>query len=232
MINSKNSLIVEFVGLPGSGKTTLAQRVTERIKTNGYSAIVPTFQHHYITRYTYAFLFFFRNPISNTKIISSILKSKQRSINDFRAVVINLFYKCEIHYRCSTINGVHILEEGIIHALFSILYSSKNQDVLKHLMRDTLYPFHLDFIFLVTAEPNTVIERLLDRGTSRLEKDIRYLRSDEQLAVIDDAVRTYQEIIKKVNNKINLYHFVNNSDLDLHHNTMAITNRIISKIIK
>jgi hypothetical protein len=122
--------IVEFYGLAGSGKSTIAHATTEFLRRAGCSVIEPGYVHHrysiprqHIIRLAMGLCFFCQNPRHAVQGIRHLIRTQQRSLNDSRRVIYNWLWKSAlVKHLVSRSKGrsdIYILDEGILHALWS-----------------------------------------------------------------------------------------------------------------
>ncbi len=187
--------LIEFVGLPGTGKTTLAKYVVKLLREEGYLAVNVTTNHGIMIKHIFALLFIFRKPAYSFNTFFKLLKTRQKTLIDLRSVLTNWFYKSELFCRYSRRRGIYVFDEGPFHGIYSVLYSARgalsNKDMLDMM---TMLP-KPDLIFHIKAEPKSIIKRLLDRGGSRFAYDIRRCGSyKEQLKLVQKAIDIYSSL--------------------------------------
>src|SRR5690554_4069372 len=100
-INRFLNMLIEFIGLPGAGKTTVQRGLLEAgLKTE---ALVPSREafskpvFETIYRHLRAVLFFLLHPIKGWRLFKLVKETKQASLSSFRAVYINLLYKLSFY---------------------------------------------------------------------------------------------------------------------------------------
>lgn len=165
----KEKILIEFIGLPGSGKTTIATLLCKKDKR--FIDILPkrnSFKINFfetVYRHFISLIFISLNPLYSYKVFKIIWSTKQNSLNNFRAVSINFFYKSYL-YSKSKKNEISVLDEGVLHAVLSIMISSKRSDKLfSHL--DILlrtYNHKKILLFYIEVNDDEVINRLKFRS--------------------------------------------------------------------
>ena len=124
-------LIVEFYGLAGCGKSTLAHATALSLRGEGCPVAEPGYDHQqrsiprqHALRFAMGLCFFCQNPWRAGHGIRQVMRTRQRSANDGRAVISNWLYKAALMKRfLSQSKGgsdMCILDEGIVHALWSV----------------------------------------------------------------------------------------------------------------
>ena len=196
------SLIVEFVGPPCSGKSVLCSRVADELQGHGI-VVDPVFGsdsgmgavrmqgrrlrfllHHLLVR-----------PVPTLRWVRMVLRSKQRSWNDFRAVLLNAVYKAESVRRCAGRDGVLLFDEGPFHAIWGIGYSgnrfrSPGSAELECLLDIPRGSRHV--VIVVDVERREVVRRLAGRSaTSRVQRDL----DREGEAAVERAIQRYSELL-------------------------------------
>lgn len=78
----KPKLFLEFIGLPGSGKTAIAREVFEELKEKGYrcgkrASLFSEQESRQLGRYIYALYFIFRYPLKVKKLLYLCLKLRK-----------------------------------------------------------------------------------------------------------------------------------------------------------
>lgn len=200
----QKNIVAEFLGLPGVGKTTLSNRVSEIIFQRGMS-VNPT---GYSTskgfrsciRMLQVLLFIIGFAISSPRYsflsFSAIIKSKQKSKGDLSTALLNWFVMSSRIYQYRNANGIRLLDQGIFQALWTIGFGSKKPDPVFIMGRlHKLIPTpHM--VVVVEANLSTIERRMSNRliHISRIEER---LPDDPNLLV--KALALLQEIKETVN---------------------------------
>lgn len=184
----RNRVLIEFVGLPGSGKTSVVKQMLEansdykhlwRFREEYRFKFFETIHRHFRA----LFFLIFNFPIA-LNIFKIVNKSKQLSKSNYRAVLVNLLYKRSYYKNIK--DGVQVMDEGIIHALISLLISSKNKN-LDFNDIESIFPNSKAFLWVVihvNCDMDVLLERLRlrDNGQHRifkynLEEDVTRLNN-------------------------------------------------------
>ena len=178
---TKTPAFVEFVGLPGSGKTTLSHGTAVILREKNTTVIEPTYLinnemreiRRYLTKLWYSTKLVLLRPAWALKWFFLVVQSRQKTVREFLLMIINCFFVLEIYRHHSRRNDICFLDQGICQAFLSLSYNSKTEDFIRRQL-DAVWGFlsPLDFrIFHVETDFDTVIQRLKKRHKrqSRLE---------------------------------------------------------------
>ena len=175
-------IFVEFMGLPGSGKTTLSHHSAKLLRITGKSVLEPTYFINsemrtvpkYLLKLWHTTKIVLLRPSWAYNWFSLILQSRQRTLKDTALMIINCFYILEIYRFYSQHNNICFLDQGILQAFLSLDYSSKKKNFF-----ESRLAIPMDFlatrrvrIILTKTGADTVVERLTKRNqnVSRLER--------------------------------------------------------------
>lgn len=130
-------MILEFIGLPASGKTTLAKKVYKELNKDG-NVIYPLYslyQKRWFTRNLYKIIFVTFYCLINIKmlfqVISIIAKSRQfRMIDNFR-LTFNLLFFLSVREIYKNSDKIVIFDEGIVHHIWAVCVNSKSKESYK-----------------------------------------------------------------------------------------------------
>lgn len=173
------SFVVEFVGVPGAGKSTLSHAVATALRASGEIVTEPTYD---ITRgrdrrwrkAIFAAHTLLRHPWLSVVGLGQIIVSRQRTLRDLGFGAFNFLYICGLMKKIAREPGIHILDQGYFGALWTIRFSAAASTPLASLIRTGLQCSGrdgLDLVLLIEARPQTVLARLRARpgADSRLE---------------------------------------------------------------
>ena len=167
--------IVEFIGLPGVGKSTVAAGVVDGLSRKGIPVCQPNKNAglppqggtgvtlNKVGSLALSARAALVRPLYTLRSMRAILATGQRSRNDLRTL---LQYWLNISQRMRQsrgVGGVHLFDQGIVQALWSIGFSSAEMDVnglTRALKRSMPVP---DLLVIVKASLPTVERRLLSR---------------------------------------------------------------------
>ncbi|MGC5327276.1 hypothetical protein [Brevibacillus sp. SYSU BS000544] len=227
-------LVIEFLGLPGAGKTTLTTKLTPLLQELGIAIHEPSFKrrngksgkrilvklHMVITE----LIFHFRFTLLS---ICYILMSKQTSWRDTFTTCFNWLFCAGIIRQNSLHTKPILLDQGIFQALWSIRYSCLYEPVSLELLLNSLIcmPF---IVVVLNTDPTIIRKRLHERpgSSSRLEKKLE--QGDNVELTFQRAITSFEktkETLKKCA-KINrnlLIIEIGEEELDLDLNALTIS---------
>ena len=177
---ARNGFIVEFLGLPSVGKTTLSNLVAEILRRRGLPVLQPYARKARgvgsvflklwgLTLYTN---FVIRNPKFAFLSSRAILASGQRSNADLRNVLLTWLDISALMQRYRQAISICVIDQGIFQALWSIGFSGEKTDLFDIAKKlQALIPTpHM--VVVIEASLATIERRLSDRteDNSRLSK--------------------------------------------------------------
>ena len=204
-----NAVLIEFVGLPGSGKSSISQATLQRLTAEGLNIKEANRKiysgrrlHSAAYRVWLAGVFFALRAEQRAKLITSLRRSGQRTGSDFRAVLVNWLVKCDVMAQLVSKDGTYISDEGVLHAVWSMMYAASQPDVLVEPCSETiarLLPRRW-VVVVVETDGAVAIERLLTHapGRNRLVRDVAdgLLESEEKARRGMDMVqRTLERVV-------------------------------------
>lgn len=168
---SRKSVVVEFLGMPGVGKSTLTARVAEKLAQRG----VPVCRAGKRARFENANLylsFIASHPGYAFASVRAIIASRQRTLRDLTWVAMTWLKRSARIRRYKFENGVRLVDPGIFQALWSIGFSSRKTNLAALYGRLQNRMFVSDLAVIVEADAGTIRCRLEARPgrTSRLER--------------------------------------------------------------
>jgi thymidylate kinase len=185
---SGRALAVEFLGLPGVGKSAVARRTAEVLSQRGFvvrgrvdvlsdrSALVPR-----LRGYTGKSLLIARellaHPRQSWRAIRAIAATSQPSARVLLMVVANWLMQSSLLRSCRTTPAVNLLEEGIFQGLWTIGLEARPGTVRT---LGAAFPDALsmpDVVVVVEADLEAVVQRLQGRNGRESRAD-RWSRDD------------------------------------------------------
>jgi len=172
-------VVVDFVGLPGVGKSTLSHRVAEIMRRRGFRVEEPTYVADHRMRPWQRYLLkvlvvpaeVVLHPATAARSVRAILRTRQTSTGDLIGVTVNWFFMCSRLRRTRRRAGVHLFDEGLLHALWSIGFRARADETPRILQELASQHPGGGVAALIEADVPTVKERVARRanGDSRLD---------------------------------------------------------------
>lgn len=177
------TVLVEFIGLPGSGKSTMARIVAEQVRSRGIAVRLMNdgFDNNgrllgALQRILLAVSAIGKRPALASRSIAHIAGSMQREWSDLRAVTTNLLFKWALVDGAASQDGVRISDEALLHAVWSIAYRARRRDALPEGLSGTVGALVPEkwMIVVVDAGTDAARARLVAREgrPNRLARDI------------------------------------------------------------
>jgi len=228
---SNNHLMIEFIGLPGSGKSTISKQVAEELR---YSHIIldnfisNKLQKSYLYRVIWKVKFIVKeivlHPVFYLKQINCILKTKQNTFEDFIKVTSNWIIIIGQWQKNKKMGNSIISDQGIIQAAWSIFFSAKEDICVEKYLDQIELP---DMVFYIKVNREIMNLRLAKRITkqSRMGKKINFDNEGIYLKSID----IFNKIENYLNNcNVSLTVIDNNYSDSLFNNKEIIKHQIIN----
>jgi thymidylate kinase len=165
-------VLVEFFGLPGSGKSTMSRCVAELLRTHGLNVDETTYeldhQHSVVVRLILKASHILRLAITHPfRLLSSlvdILSTDQSTWADFGKSLFNWLFIVSIVSGKRKYDRVVILDQGVAQAFWSINFAAQRQarldKMLTSVQQSAIKP---DLVIYVRAKLQTVGSRLSAR---------------------------------------------------------------------
>ncbi|RPJ09220.1 MAG: hypothetical protein EHM28_02155 [Spirochaetaceae bacterium] len=177
----KKPVFVEFIGMPGSGKTTLSHCAAGILREKGMKIEESTYHindemksiQRYMIKTWYTIKLVILKPSWAITWISLIIKSRQNTLKDLILMIINCFYILEIYRNGMLKYDIYFLDQGILQALVSLNYEANgnifNEKNLAHVLQ-FISNLTLRIVF-VEIDDNSIAQRLKrrDKKQSRME---------------------------------------------------------------
>jgi shikimate kinase len=175
-------VVVEFVGVPGVGKSTISHAVAERLR-GAEAAPTVTEPSYELSRrpgatgpllLRKALGLFARHPWVTLHWLRMIRASRQDSLNDFSRTSLDVLSSVVLGFRWCRSPGIHLFDQGLVQAVSSVLSSASgpsDEAALAAAAEQALGGFGHIVVVFVETDPETVAIRLENRPgkQSRLE---------------------------------------------------------------
>ena len=203
---------VEFIGLPGAGKSTLADATVKQLSSKGiycydYNSV---FKKSGITnKWPIAFFYFIKNfKLFFFLLLYSLRASPVRAENLRYNVgrlleLLKLIFVLETYQKKLDDPALFIFDQGIIQCLWSItsMGGAVNQGLLKRVIvaGNKIFP---DLIFYVDMDPLAASERIKGRGSKCIFDHLDTAECSELFSKQKDNYRALLNVIKDVKNPV------------------------------
>lgn len=225
-------MIVEFIGLPASGKSTLAKSIYNELKnkkTYNIEIIYPLselYKKKWITRNVFKLFAVIKHCILNfkdlIKVYTVVTKSQQKNRSDIYRLIFNLLFYLHNINNFKNSNKLVIFDEGLAHHLWAISINSEVND-LKYIENfiEGYIEDYIAMIIKVECPLHIVQERML----ARRDNNSRHIHLANNLKKSYDNLN---EIIKLfIKNKQSFIVVRNENESDITKNSILITKKIV-----
>ncbi|MSO38089.1 MAG: hypothetical protein EXQ69_07550 [Acidimicrobiia bacterium] len=182
-MNEGGARIIEFFGLPGSGKSYLARELVDFLRLSGVPTSEPMSSlGPHASKVERAFG---KASRATTEIVRSAAArnmawrvgtgSSQRDARDRIARPLNLLVARNVTQRARLFGGVHVIDQGLLNEWWSAAIRGDEESVLSTLADDAATSPLPDLLVRVDAPAEVIADRLEQRTTSqsRLENQSR-----------------------------------------------------------
>jgi thymidylate kinase len=165
-------LLVEFVGLPGCGKSTISKTAAELLRKEGISVELSSSKRIYDLRRSHKFYRTLRSLRSLRILLNGLwIFYSIRPWNRDTLKRCLAFHKYELFNGAA--NSLVILDQGIVQDVYSAIYTNRiaNGTSVRALWRKFVRS-RIDAIVIVNCTPEEAIRRITSRvhGRSRLDR--------------------------------------------------------------
>ena len=183
-------MIVEFYGLPGSGKSTVAEPIVKKLREKGFRVLTYT---DFNSSYNNSFGLVLNNLNLAFLLLQLIFREKM-GINKKRASCIKAILRTNEFYKSSSDADYIIMEQGILQNVISLYYDHeiRDTDTLKKIFQTV----RNEFLPVVTEiDSEEAFKRMLTREKEpeRLDK----LDGEKQrkiYQIYDDNIRKFESV--------------------------------------
>lgn len=189
-------MIVEFIGLPASGKSTLAKELFEYRSLKDRKVIYPLnslYSQSWFQRNLIKFKSVFRYLIINKKeslnILKVLIKSDQKFHIDVYKLWFNWMFINHFYRKYSGNENVVIIDEGFLHTIWNAIVGANNKTVIE----EYIEPKHC---LLIYVEVNK--NELLSRNSIRNVKNNRRYKFNRRHKLILENIDNFNKYINKM----------------------------------
>lgn len=218
--------IVEFIGLPGCGKSTISNNLTALLIKDGFKVNNLSYKigkmgktKRFLYKSSFVFLYFTQHPFLFFNYFKFVIKARQSSIKNFITTYINLIFVLSLYdnYNKKSKYDFVLFDQGIFQAFWSVKISSQNYNQLQFKL-----PLQMsDFIFQIKASNNEIINRLKNRPgrQSRIEK--------QDTKEMNKTLETYKSYFEEILVYYNIVPvIINNKSQNINQSVTTIKNII------
>jgi thymidylate kinase len=165
-------VIVEFLGVPGVGKSVISRRLAVRIESEGIAVSEPTYSISHertdLSRLAIKLLLaatsLLRHPARGLIALRAVHESGQGGVANSLRGWMNLLFVEGVIERAARQPALHLLDQGYFQALASLHLGAENPDALRPV--EALGPIseQVEHVICVEAETETVMRRIQGRA--------------------------------------------------------------------
>jgi deoxyadenosine/deoxycytidine kinase len=234
----KNPRFIEFMGLPGSGKTTLSHRAAEILREKGTTVLEPTYLinnemrtiQRYLIKSWYSIKLAWLRPAWALDWLLFIVQSRQKTLQNFVLMIVNCFFILEIYRHHSRSNDICFLDQGICQALLSLSYYSKRDNFMERKFITAMDFFStLGFrVIYIDTGVDTIVPRLKERYKKQSRLELRKNTRDF-VEIIHGEKRKIEHLLKKLcrNLQVDITTLSKSSSEDVHSAAQQIADLFI-----
>ena len=197
-------MIIEFTGIPGSGKSFLSKKFSDRLITNHYLVKKNKYNFFLNLELLFRFTKLILQGNANLFLIKYIFFSK----NSFKIklkLAYNTIKKICLFDKYNKANGIFIFDEGVTHIPFNLLISRSNEkvdiDFLNKIVDTLPKP---DLVIFLEADIKLINHRLKKRGHHRINETPDFVKKNilvsNELKRLGDRYKKFVLLVS--NNKI------------------------------
>ncbi len=197
------SLRVEFLGLPGVGKSTLSHRVAAHLAAAGRLVSQSSYELAHDVgpgprrwrKSIHVIAELLRHPIAAWRAARAVQRTTQPDLSTRLRLWFNWLLVLDLGRAASRRQGVHLFDQGILQAIWSIALEDRDEAALSLLAAPAARSALPDLVVVVDADLDVVAKRLdrrqgRDSRVERTRNGISLLqRGDQLVAAIRKQVR-------------------------------------------
>jgi hypothetical protein len=181
MTPSVRGLLVEFVGMPGVGKSELSHRIAARFAAAGECVREPSYElAHGLSparrrcwKSLHVVLQIAQHPLASLRALAAIGRTQQRGFGTRVRLAVNALLVASLAAQARRRPGIHLLDQSLLQAAWSVALDDRPGSPLPLLDTPGLRDAIADLVVFVDADLGTVQRRLSERPGhhSRLEQE-------------------------------------------------------------
>ena len=184
------SLLVEFLGLPGVGKSELSHRVAQRLAGNGIAVRQPSHVLAHgmspparrLGKTLYVLREILCHPVAAARTARAIAATGQRDRRTRGLLTFNWLLVVALARRARRRAGIHLLDQGLLQAVWSVAFDGDADGAVRLLSAPDAGRALPDVVVVVEADQGTVRQRLCHRAQNESRLERQFDRATELLA--------------------------------------------------
>jgi adenylate kinase family enzyme len=219
-------VIIEFIGLPASGKTTIAKEFNNKISESSkviyplYSLYKKNWIHRNLYKTIFVILFCIPQFNLMKKVISLVIKSRQIQVADNFRLIFNFLFFLSIREKYKNNNNIVIFDEGLVHHIWAVSVNSKFPNPY------VLFSEIINKIDL-TVKVDCPLDLIKARMERRIDTNNRHFNFINNIERIDDTMQNVIEYYL-AENYITKYISIDNSNQeDINFNVLKIVSQVL-----
>ena len=213
-------MIVEFSGVPGSGKSTVIQKIKDEsifpqksvFIDNNFSFLKDTF---------FIFYFFYIFQFQYKKLFSLIYHSENSFLQKMN-LLRNVIKKISRYFFYNRKKEIYLFDEGVSHIVFNIFVDSSFKGIDKKEIEEVLQLLPLpNLLICIEADKEIVLQRLEYRGHKRINFDDKVKVEN----FVTKTFYTYEVLKAYVEKNINVI-IIKNNGFDLNIDINSLKNKV------
>jgi hypothetical protein len=173
-------MLIEFFGLPGSGKSTFSRLVADLLLKRGLAVEEITYDldhrrprvERLLVKLSHLLRYAAAHPRYALSDLARVVATRQASLRDLGKSIFNWMFIASLASRKRSSHSITLLDQGVAQALWSIGFAARQQNSLDLLLAEPKRAaFRPDLIICVRSNLQTIGDRLAarERRVSRLD---------------------------------------------------------------
>lgn len=189
-------MIIEFFGIPGSGKSTLCSALQAELTRKNYplsmnrtlaSMVSPASFPRFVMAWE-LLSYIAGNPKMSVSFFSALIESQQTGTYDFLITAKSWFRNSLRFNKLLASPDIFLFDQAMAQAIWQFYFGANHVAGKEFFSRYFLYP---DIVFTIEANKEVIKKRLMERKGKVGRLDQRYLEDEHAL---DKAERIYHEV--------------------------------------